>query len=574
LTTTPTPPPSHPAAPAAESEPAPLNKAQRVIAGIVIGGAVVIAGIGFAGSYAAVRELAIRKGFGRFAHVFPLGIDAGILVLLALDLLLTWLRMPFPLLRQTAWLLTAATIAFNAAAAWPDPLGVAMHGVIPVLFVVAVEAARHAVGRIAKITAGRYMEPVRLVRWLLSPAPTFLLWRRMQLWEIRSYDDAIGREIERLVYRARLRARFGRAWRRKAPVEMLLPLRLTRYGVRLSAAKERSVQQDDSAVLDAYVETALEVASPRVADDGTGERGGMSVKRDPDSGVNTGSAGGHPVPVPVNAADSRERERVNRGVKEPVVNAALPIHASAADPVNGSWKQGSGASVNPAGGVRSRRPDVLADAFTPSTQPRRVNDPHGVNAHVTGPVNVSRGGAGWREFTREPQAVNRGVWAVNSPLASRVKGTFTREGEAVNDGFTRDSRVNSGTGPEGRGSDNSVNGDSREREAPRVNSGTGPDGQGSDDSVNGAGVNGGKRSRSYAAGRRRTSVRAEVDPERRRERAEAAAEWQRAKAANPYLTQAAFAQSRGVSPAWISKCLKEAAEAAEAEGSARDDRSQ
>lgn len=261
MTTTPT-PPSHPAAPAAESELPPLNKAQRVIAGIVIGGAVVIAGIGFAGSYAAVRELAIRKGFGQFAHVFPLGIDAGILVLLALDLLLTWLRMPFPLLRQTAWLLTAATIAFNAAAAWPDPLGVAMHGVIPVLFVVAVEAARHAVGRIAKITAGRYMEPVRVVRWLLSPAPTFLLWRRMQLWEIRSYDDAIGREIERLVYRARLRARFGRAWRRKAPVEMLLPLRLTRYGVRLSAARERTVQQDDGAVLDAYVQSALEVASP------------------------------------------------------------------------------------------------------------------------------------------------------------------------------------------------------------------------------------------------------------------------------------------------------------------------
>jgi hypothetical protein len=59
--------------------------------------------------------------------VFSIGIDAGICVLLALDLLLTWIRIPFPLLRQTAWLLTAATIAFNGAAAWPDPLGVGMH---------------------------------------------------------------------------------------------------------------------------------------------------------------------------------------------------------------------------------------------------------------------------------------------------------------------------------------------------------------------------------------------------------------------------------------------------------------
>jgi hypothetical protein len=193
----------------------------------------VIAGIGFAGSYAAVRELAIRKGFGNFSYFFPIGIDAGICVLLALDLLLTWIRMPFPLLRQTAWLLTVATVAFNAAAA-TDPLGRAMHAVIPVLFVVTVEAARHAVGRIADITADKHMEGVRLTRWLLSPIPTFLLWRRMKLWELRSYEQVIKLEQDRLVYQARLHSRFGRAWRRKAPVESLMPLRLARYGVPLA----------------------------------------------------------------------------------------------------------------------------------------------------------------------------------------------------------------------------------------------------------------------------------------------------------------------------------------------------
>ncbi|WP_181806445.1 DUF2637 domain-containing protein [Streptomyces shenzhenensis] len=206
----------------------------RVLIGVVVTGAMIIAGIGFAGSYAAVRELAIKKGFGNFSYVFPVGIDAGICVLLALDLLLTWIRIPFPLLRQTAWLLTAATIAFNGAAAWPDPLGVGMHAVIPILFVVAVEAARHAIGRIADITADKHMEGVRLTRWLLSPVPTFLLWRRMKLWELRSYDQVIKLEQERLVYQARLRSRFGRAWRRKAPVESLMPLRLAKYGVPLA----------------------------------------------------------------------------------------------------------------------------------------------------------------------------------------------------------------------------------------------------------------------------------------------------------------------------------------------------
>ncbi len=211
-----------------------LTRMHRVLIGVVVTGAMIIAGIGFAGSYAAVRELAIKKGFGNFSYVFPIGIDAGICVLLALDLLLTWIRIPFPLLRQTAWLLTVATIAFNGAAAWPDPLGVGMHAVIPILFVVSVEAARHAIGRIADITADKHMEGVRLTRWLLSPVPTFLLWRRMKLWELRSYDQVIKLEQERLVYQARLRSRFGRAWRRKAPVESLMPLRLARYGVPLA----------------------------------------------------------------------------------------------------------------------------------------------------------------------------------------------------------------------------------------------------------------------------------------------------------------------------------------------------
>ncbi|WP_373463626.1 DUF2637 domain-containing protein [Streptomyces canus] len=211
-----------------------LTRTHRVLIGVVVFGAVVIAGIGFAGSYAAVRELALQKGFGNFSYVFPVGIDAGICVLLALDLLLTWARIPFPLLRQTAWLLTAATIAFNGGAAWPDPLGVGMHAVIPVLFVVSVEAARHAIGRIADITADKHMEGVRLTRWLLSPGPTFLLWRRMKLWELRSYEQVIKLEQERLVYQASLRSRFGRVWRRKAPVEALMPLRLARYGVPLA----------------------------------------------------------------------------------------------------------------------------------------------------------------------------------------------------------------------------------------------------------------------------------------------------------------------------------------------------
>ncbi|MFJ9759995.1 DUF2637 domain-containing protein, partial [Streptomyces sp. NPDC101149] len=41
-----------------------FTRLQRVLIAVVVSGAVIIAGIGFAGSYAAVRELAIKKGFG------------------------------------------------------------------------------------------------------------------------------------------------------------------------------------------------------------------------------------------------------------------------------------------------------------------------------------------------------------------------------------------------------------------------------------------------------------------------------------------------------------------------------
>ncbi|WP_124282773.1 DUF2637 domain-containing protein, partial [Streptomyces sp. ADI97-07] len=207
-----------------------LTKTQRRLVGALIVGGVLLAAIGFVGSYAAVRDLAEEKEFGTFALVFPIGIDAGIGVLLALDLLLTWVRMPFPLLRHTAWLLTAATIAFNAAAAWPDPIGTGMHAVIPVLFVVIVEAARHAIGIGAEITADRRIEPVRLARWLLAPVSTFRLWRRMKLWELRSYEEALQLERDRIEKRARLRSKYGRGWRRNAPIDDVLALRFARHG--------------------------------------------------------------------------------------------------------------------------------------------------------------------------------------------------------------------------------------------------------------------------------------------------------------------------------------------------------
>ncbi|QDN57365.1 DUF2637 domain-containing protein [Streptomyces sp. S1D4-20] len=341
---------------------------QRRLIIAVATGAAVIAAIGFIGSYAAVAKLAAAKGFGAFAHAFPIGIDAGILVLLALDLLLTWLRMPLAMLRHTAWLLTAATIAFNAAAAWPDPIGTGMHAVIPVLFVVVVEAARHAIGRMADITAGRHMDSVRMARWFLDPISTFRLWRRMKLWELRSYDEVIALEQSRLVERARLRARYGRRWRSKAPVSAVMALRLTRYGRALAPVSGvLNIEHDlphraiESRTFGAAADQAIDVVQeaedapsghPDTEADTTPDTSGQ-----PDNGPDAASGQNEPPPntEPVTSPDTH-----------PDSTDALSAIASAAsgpaDLVKALAAQGVPASALVSEAVRLR-PDMVADSI-------------------------------------------------------------------------------------------------------------------------------------------------------------------------------------------------------------------
>lgn len=224
----------------------PLTRTQKILTGIVVGSVLVIATLGFIGSYAAVTELALAKGFGQFAHAFPVAVDAGIIAFLALDLLLTWRRIGFPLLRYTAWGLTGATIAFNAFISWPDPIGTGMHGVIPVLFVIAVEAARHAIGRLADITADKHLEGPNASRWILNPVGTFVLWRRQRLWQIRLWDTVLELERERRIYIAQLRREHGRwGWRRKATADQMLVLSLAKDGMSITDAIELPAREEE-----------------------------------------------------------------------------------------------------------------------------------------------------------------------------------------------------------------------------------------------------------------------------------------------------------------------------------------
>ncbi|MEW2265949.1 DUF2637 domain-containing protein [Streptomyces sp. NPDC047853] len=196
---------------------------------VVAVNALALAVIGFTGSYRSVRDLALDWGWGWFSYVFPVGIDVGIIGLIAADLFLCAIRTPAPILRWFAWVLTVATIVFNASSGWPpdgsagwmDYVEAAAHATMPGLVVVITEALRRAIARRARIADGRQFEPLGIARWVLAPLPTFGVWRRMRLWDVYTRAEALDLERDRLTLRDELREKYGRKWKEKArPIEL------------------------------------------------------------------------------------------------------------------------------------------------------------------------------------------------------------------------------------------------------------------------------------------------------------------------------------------------------------------
>ncbi|MEV5567659.1 DUF2637 domain-containing protein [Streptomyces sp. NPDC052196] len=209
----------------------------------MLGAGAVVGGIGFAASYTALRTLAAVHGFEPVVVPWvPIGVDAGIILLLAADLFMAHRKQPWPVLRLAAHALTLATIYFNASSVkHGDVVGAAMHAVMPLLFVGVVEAARRAVIKAAQVERP---DTVPLYRWILSPWKSWAMFRRMRLWDIRSYATALALEQERTLYRAMLERKYGKGWRKAAGAEALLPLTMAPYGLSVDQALALPDQHD------------------------------------------------------------------------------------------------------------------------------------------------------------------------------------------------------------------------------------------------------------------------------------------------------------------------------------------
>ncbi|AYC38575.1 DUF2637 domain-containing protein [Streptomyces griseorubiginosus] len=181
-------------------------------------GALAAAGVGALGliaSFDAVSSAAARWGFGE-PWMLPVGIDVAIPVFTVANLLLIRMAMALAWVRFVPWALTLVTCGLNVVAGHSLWAKVA-HGTMPLLWVVFSEIGAHVYAVRIGAATGRRMEKVRFSRWMLAPLSTFALWRRMTLWEITSYSEALKRERERQLARARLRESHGRRWRSKTP---------------------------------------------------------------------------------------------------------------------------------------------------------------------------------------------------------------------------------------------------------------------------------------------------------------------------------------------------------------------
>ncbi|WP_371793780.1 DUF2637 domain-containing protein [Streptomyces sp. NBC_01471] len=193
--------------PAGEGGPAWVG---RLLVSVAMVGMPLVGIIGFAASYTTLRRVAAENGFGNtgiwsLAPWIPIGIDASIVALLALDLVMVRSRSPWPVLRFAAHAMTLVTVAFNAsdgiksgAGLWAGltahPVRVGLHGVMPVLFVLGVEASRHLLIKAARIEDGTASDRVPLHRWVLAPPTTIRLYRQMRLAGVQSYPEMIARE--------------------------------------------------------------------------------------------------------------------------------------------------------------------------------------------------------------------------------------------------------------------------------------------------------------------------------------------------------------------------------------------
>ena len=163
----------------------------------------VVAGIGFSVSFQTVAALAHAHGLPGWPALYPVGIDVGILALVAESRMLITMKPPRSDMvpRVLAWALAGFTVWANVhGSPASDWLGRGLHAVMPCLWIVFLELTRR------RLVASQRGDMIPVSRWLAAPFQTPALWQRMHRDGVQSWPLALELEQARLYARDLVRA--------------------------------------------------------------------------------------------------------------------------------------------------------------------------------------------------------------------------------------------------------------------------------------------------------------------------------------------------------------------------------
>ncbi|MEV0981952.1 DUF2637 domain-containing protein [Streptomyces sp. NPDC049915] len=232
-----------------------LTGTQKWTAGAIVVAALALAGIGLYLSFEHVAEFAFKElRFGSLGkgQLFAVGVDVGIMVMIAVDLLMAWLKRPISWIRYPVWLLTAATVVLNAASGAPegawkllDYVAAGAHGVVPVLFIMVVELGRTSIDRVVRPDQEE-RDSIPWLRWILAPVATARIFRRMRLWGVTSYPEMIRRDQQLIAYEQWLKRKY-KGDIAQASEDELLPMKMAPYGYTVDQALAMPDEQEQAA---------------------------------------------------------------------------------------------------------------------------------------------------------------------------------------------------------------------------------------------------------------------------------------------------------------------------------------
>ncbi|MGW2112011.1 DUF2637 domain-containing protein [Streptomyces sp. NPDC001948] len=259
----------------------PLSGQELVLVVGIVLAAAVVSTLGLLSSYTALETKAAGWGWD-WPWLLPVGIDVAIPAFTGANLVLIRMGMELRWIRWVPRALTAVTVYlnWNASDSASGRLG---HAALTLLWVVFSEIASHVYAtRIGAVTGKKRMEAVRRSRWILAPIPTARLRRRMILWEITSYEEALTRLQEQTYLRAQLKETYGWLWRWKAPLDKRMTLKLGEA----PAALADTLTPEDAHTIERVEESAR--AHPDVSALTHGETDGKSERPALTSGAHEG----------------------------------------------------------------------------------------------------------------------------------------------------------------------------------------------------------------------------------------------------------------------------------------------